>query len=181
MDWEEIKRKIYYRDDSLRDIYIPSTSRDDWKKWVDYVNQDFSIDWFNGRTEKDEKKIDFSIVEEYWGGNGDLCSTAKVFLGNIQVSAHFFEETEIENDIDPKEFNSIEDHEKLMRYMSGLSVLLDREIVLTPEDEHGFVLIKVKNNEEFLFTEGIDPPKRATTWLENFKMKFKNFKAKMGK
>ena len=39
IDWRELKNKIYYLDGSLRDIYIHGTTRDDWQKWVDFVNE----------------------------------------------------------------------------------------------------------------------------------------------
>lgn len=156
MNWTELKDKIYGRDGSWRDIYILQTNKFDWRKWADYVNQNCHVDWFNGKTGKDEDKIDFDIIEEFWNGNHDLCSTAKVFIGKIQINAHFFDYTEIENDIDPREFNSIEDHEKLVKYMSDLSILLDKEIILTPENDHEIILFKVYKND-IIFSKSINP------------------------
>ena len=158
MKWTELKSKIYYWDGSWRDIYVLKTVRHDWKKWVDYVNQNYSIDWFNGKTNIDEKKVDFNVIEEFWNGNLDLCSTAKVFIDKIQINAHFFDDTEMENDIDPREFNSVEDHDKLIKYMTDLSILLDKEVILTPENEHETVLIKV-NKDDVVFSNDIDPSK----------------------
>jgi hypothetical protein len=150
MNWTELKEKIYHWDGSWRDIYVLKTCRADWKKWVDFVNQNYRIEWFNGKTEKNENKIDFNTIEEFWNGDHDLCSTAKVFIDKIQINAHFFADSELENDIDPREFNSLEDHNKLTKYMSDLSVLLDKEVILTPENEHETILFKVnKNNIEF--------------------------------
>jgi hypothetical protein len=158
MNWTDLKDKIYYWDGSWLDIYVLQTNRVDWKIWVDYVNKNYRIDWFNGKADKDENQIDFSVIEEFWGGDQDLCSSAKVFIDKIQINAHFFDESEIENDIDPREFNSIDDHNKLIKYMSEISILLDKEIILTPENEHETVLLKViKDNIEF--SENIDPAK----------------------
>lgn len=156
MNWTDLKDKIYYWDGSLRDIYVLKTNRTDWKIWVDYVNKNYRIDWFNGKTEKDENQIEFSVIEEFWSGDHDLFLPARVFIDKIQINAHFFDETEMENDIDPREFNTIEDHNKLIKYMSALSTLLDKEVILTPENEHEKVLFKVnKNNIEF--SENINP------------------------
>lgn len=88
----------------------------------------------------------------------DLCSTAKVFIDKFQINTHFFDHVEIESDIDPREFNSIEDHSKLIKYMSNLSTLLDKEIILTPENEHQTILFKV-SGESIHFSENIDPAK----------------------
>ena len=158
MKWTELKNKIYYWDGSWRDIYVLNTARHDWKIWVDYVNKNYPIDWFNGKTNTDEKKIDFNVIEEFWSGNLDLCSTAKIFIDKIQINAHFFDDTEMENDIDPREFNSFEDHEKLIKYMTDLSILLDKEVILTPENEHETVLFKVNKNV-VAFSQDIDPSK----------------------
>jgi hypothetical protein len=158
MNWTELKNKIYYWDGSWRDIYVLGTLRPDWKKWVDYVNQNYTIDWFNGKTDKDERNIDFNVIEEFWNGDHDLCSTAKVFIDKIQINAHFFDDTEMENDIDPREFNSIEDHDKLIKYMTDISILLDKEVILTPENEHETVLIKV-NKDNVDFSHDIEPSK----------------------
>src|SRR5690606_28018568 len=130
----------------------------DWRKWADYVNQNCHVDWFNCKTGKDEDKIDFDIIEEFWNGNHDLCSTAKVFIGKIQINAHFFDDTEMENDIDPREFNSIEDHDKLIKYMIDISILLDKIVILTPENERETVLLKVNKND-VVFSNDFDPGK----------------------
>jgi hypothetical protein len=158
MNWTDLKDKIYYWDGSWRDLYVLQTTRADWKIWVDYVNRNYRIEWFNSKADKDENQIDFSVIEEFWSGDHDLCSTAKVFIDKIQINAHFFDETEMENDIDPREFNSIDDHNKLIKYMSDLSILFDKEVILTPENEHETFLLKViKNNVEF--SEKIEPAK----------------------
>lgn len=103
------------------------------------------------KTNQEENKIDFEVVLEYWAGNHDCCSTAKIFIGAIQINAHFFDQEEIENDIDPREFNNQEDHEVLMEYLKGLSIVLEKEVLLTMEDSPEEILLKVKGKEiEFL-------------------------------
>lgn len=156
MTWSELQNKIYYWDGAWRDLYIFQTTREDWQKWVNYVNQNHRIDWYNGKTAKDESKIDFRVVDEFWNGNHDLSSTAKVFIDTIQINAHFFMDTEIENDIDPREFESIEDHYKLIQYMTDLSNLLDKPVILTPENEPETALIKV-------YRTSINYPKNSIT------------------
>ena len=88
----------------------------DWAKWIVLVHKHYRIQWYNGKTKQDETTIDFDIIMQFWKGNHDLRSTANVFLDEIQVNAHFFQEHVIENDIDPREFQTIEDHQKLMQY-----------------------------------------------------------------
>ncbi len=156
MNWTELKEKIYYWDGSWRDIYLLETSLDDNLKWINFVNENYRIEWFNGLTQKDENKIDFEVVKQFWNGNHDFCSTAKVFIENIQINNHFFIDKEIENDIDPREINSIEDHERILKYMSDLSLLLDKPIILTPENDKEIVLMKV-SKDGIEYSDNIDP------------------------
>jgi hypothetical protein len=143
MNWIDLKNNIYYCDGSLRDIYILDINKSDWKKWVDYVNNNYKVIWFNGLLSKDENQINFSVIDDYWEGKHDLCSTAKICINDFQINTHFFDDSEIENDIDPREFNSIDDHNKLIKYLIDLSTLLDKEIILTPENEQETVLLRI--------------------------------------
>jgi hypothetical protein len=143
MNWTEIKEKIYYCDGSLRDIYILQTNMEDNKKWTDFVNEHYTVKWFNGLTQTDEKEIDFEVIKGYLNREHDLCSSASIFLDKIQINNHFFIDSEIENDISPKEINSLQDHERIISYMIGISKILNKPIILTPENEQGTILIKV--------------------------------------
>lgn len=146
MNWTELKQKIYYWDGAYRDIYILQTSVEDNKKWADYVNDKYQIEWFNGVTQTDETKIDFAVIKEFWNGNLDLFSTAKVYIDKVQINNHFYIDTEIENDIDPTEINSISDHEGVVKYMTDLSNLLGKPVILTPENEQETILMKVSKS-----------------------------------
>ena len=69
-------------------------------------------------TETTKDKIDFSIILEYWMGKKDSSAMATVYVDNIVIKAYFFDDQEIENDITPTEFNSIDDHKRLMKIMT---------------------------------------------------------------
>jgi len=155
MNWTELKEKVYYRDGSWLDIYILRTSLEDNEKWTDYVNENYRIEWFNALTQADENRISFDVIKEFWNGNQDLCSTAKVFIDKVQINNHFFTDTEIENDIDPREINSMEDHERVIKYMTDLSKLLDKPLILTPENEQETILIIVSKNQ-VAYSKNID-------------------------
>ena len=95
----------------------------------------------------DERKIDFEVIKGYFNGEHKLCSSASIFIDKIQINNHFFIDTEIENDISPKEIKSIDDHNKLIRYMTELSKVLDKKVILTPENEVETILISVNKDE----------------------------------
>lgn len=147
MNWTDLKSSIYYWDGSWRDIYIRRTNITDWKKWVDHVNNYYLLDCYNGKTKTHENQIDFKVIEEFWSGEHDLCSSAKIFIEKVQINVHFFDSTEMENDIDPREFNSIDDHNKLVKYMADISKLLNKTLILTPENEQETILFKVDGDK----------------------------------
>jgi len=89
---------------------------------MNFVNDNFKISWFNFRTEKDETKIDPTVVQECCNGKSEFNSTATVYLTDrIEIKAHFFDNSEFENDIDPGEFLNMQDHQQLMNYMKQVS------------------------------------------------------------
>ena len=149
-----MKNGIYCWEGSWLDLYVQHTTSEDWKKWVLFVNEQYRIDWHNGQTQKDELRIDFKVIEAYWAGDAKLCSTARIFLNDhIQVNAHFFEAATLENDIDPRDFKTIEDHNVLIDYMKGISMRLDKPIILTPENCPEIPLIQVEDNSVEISTD----------------------------
>lgn len=133
MKWEDIKINIYHEDGSLRDIYIRNVTLDDWRRWVEYVNINFRIDFKIGSAHLGNK-IDFDLVIAYWKDDKHEDLSACINLGDIIVNCFFFDKNEIENDITPKEIKSLEDHEKLLEYLKNISILLGRRVELTEEN-----------------------------------------------
>ena len=145
MNWNHLKKEIYFWDGSWRDIYVHSTSANDWKIWVDFVNQNFKVEFYNGLLKKKEPRIDFSVIQDHWKGNHEFMSSARVFIDdNIQVNAHFFDDSEIENDIDPCAFKSMDDHNKLLEYLKELSKKLEKEVTVSLENCPKMIFIKIK-------------------------------------
>jgi len=151
MSWEELKRRIYHEDGSLRDIYIRNITPDDWKRWVDYVNSSYVVDFEVGNTVR-RNKIDFEVVVAYWKGQEHQCPSASIHIGNIIVKTYFFVENEIENDIAPKEITTLQDHERIIEYLKNISKLLGRPVELTEENyQDPKELLMVVHEEQVIF------------------------------
>ena len=148
--WIELKQMIYHWDGSWRDVYVPGTDVEDWNKWSNLVNQKYTLRWYNPATGTTEDSIDFAVLQPYlqqgvYGG-----STVNFWIApSIQINAHFFEATRIENDIDPREFNSIEDHLELLKYLKNVNQLLHKEVILTYENDIQHPLVKVAGNVRY--------------------------------
>src|SRR6218665_833841 len=153
MAWENIKQNIYYSDGSLRDIYILNSTRADWKKWVNYINENYEVKFIYYNDEGKEiinDKINFQIVIDYWGNNLDSVLNAEFLINKVIFKCYFFSDTEIENDICPNDVKDIEQHNSIVEYMKFISKLLNKEIMLTPEnykESLDYKLITVNNDE----------------------------------
>jgi len=75
INWEILRKKIYYIDGSLRDIYVKNTSMEDWEKWIDLLNASYKLEFYNGQSGLIESQIDKNIVFDYWNGKTDLLRT----------------------------------------------------------------------------------------------------------
>src|ERR1700743_2724377 len=106
MNWQQLRNNIYYLDGSLRDIYVHGTTKDDWVKWVDFVNQNYKVSFNPVGTNAVENKINVNkAFENCFNSEEDDCSIATVFIDDILIQIYFFVSEEIENDITPVEIN----------------------------------------------------------------------------
>lgn len=152
MNWEYLKENIYFSDGSLRDIYVLNTSRIDWKRWIDFVNKNYKIEFNyfdNDGKFASSKTIISEKVFECWDRINDFVVDATLNISGILVKCYFFSEDEIENDITPLEIKSLEHHHQLMGYLSSVSKILDKEVILTIENYSSSLekLITINNDQ----------------------------------
>jgi hypothetical protein len=146
-DWRTLKNKIYFEDGSLRDIYVFGTDIHDWRKWADLMNEKYKVEFYDAKTELTKDKIDFGTVEECWTQKDREWITATIKLGAVNIRCHFFIDSEIENDIDPRELKSLDDHSNVLKYLRDISVTLDKDVFVTTENTEDDKLISVRENE----------------------------------
>lgn len=147
--WEELRRGVYNIDGSYRDIYVLQTNRQDWSNWIAFVNGHYPVRWeAEGYNDGQPlKKIEADFIAQRWQlASERLTVLGSVFLEQVQVNCHFFVDTEIENDIDPKQILSLADHERLMSYLVGLSTALGKEVIVTEENAEEAVWIRVNGS-----------------------------------
>ncbi|MBJ6110783.1 hypothetical protein JAO73_17295 [Hymenobacter sp. BT523] len=134
VSWEELQQHIYDVDGSWRDIYVLDATRADWKLWADFVNANYRVEFYDGESIR-LNQIDFAAVEQLWNSHGQANMLgAGFFVGEIDIRCHFFQDDEIENDIDPRNITSFAVHQQLLDYLMRLSQALGKEVVLTAEN-----------------------------------------------
>lgn len=133
LSWADVKRYIYTSDGSLPDTYVLDTTRDDWRKWVDFVNATYKV-MFRDAHEQEHECIDFTAVLKCWDHNeADGWPFASISVGEVQVNCFFLAEDIIDGDIDPRQFKQPEDHLQLMNYLMSLSTMLGKKVVMLSE------------------------------------------------
>ncbi|MFT5618510.1 MAG: hypothetical protein ACI85I_001745 [Arenicella sp.] len=151
ISWEAFKQKVYYSDSGiLMDVLVLNTTLADWEIWVDFVNRNYRVEWYKMESEIPKERIDFGFVEKNLLGNATHANSAHIFTGKIQINSHFFWHEEIENDLDPREFKTIEEHYSLIEFLIKMSTVLEKEVIVTPENGREYILISV-NQEKVEF------------------------------
>jgi hypothetical protein len=147
MDWHTLKEEVYYEDGSLRDIYVLDTSIEDWRKWSELINQKYKVRFYDGRTEQWMDQVDFGTVDAHWAGEVEATSSAVITVGTFEINCHFFVPDELENDIHPEEFQSLNHHNQLMEYLVAVSKHLNKKVLLTDENRRTSASIEVDKGQ----------------------------------
>lgn len=116
ISWKSIKEEIYYEDGSLRDIYVFDTNKEDWKVWSNLIKEKYQVEFYNGRTQQTEEKIDVEELLNYFTAPDDFqdVNKANIKLGKVTIICQLHYESEMESDIDPREVKSEEDHQAIL-------------------------------------------------------------------
>ncbi|KAA9326036.1 hypothetical protein [Adhaeribacter soli] len=143
--WKTIKEEIYYEDGSLRDIYIFDTNKEDWKAWSNLVNEKYKVEFYNGRTQKTETRIEVNELLKYFTAPEDFKDVNKAYirLGEVTIVCQVHYESEMESDIDPKEVKTEGDHLAILEYLKEISSTLKKKVIVTSEMTPRAVLFEV--------------------------------------
>ncbi|MCB2407923.1 hypothetical protein [Hymenobacter lucidus] len=136
LSWEVLKKHVYRSDGSLPDVIVLDTNRDDWRRWVDFVQANYPVRFlYRGDEEPlEQEKIDLAAVFTYW--DNDLPGNAPfayVTIGRIQFNCFFLSDDTIDCDIDPREIKEQDDHAQLLHFLTSVAALLGKKIVVVEE------------------------------------------------
>jgi hypothetical protein len=139
-NWEEIKW-IFEPDGALRDIYVENVDIEDWKILIDYLNTNYTVKYSSSEVNKINKDYVIQLLTDLTG-EMDL-KTVSIIIDNIIINSHFFSINEIEFDIKPEEIDSVISYEKVLSFMNEISRILNKQLILTGENQIECPLIKV--------------------------------------
>ena len=150
MNWETIKSKIYLYEGQLKEIVVYNTSEEYWKKWIEYVNDNYKLEW-NYYDEMKFNKIDFNRIKYFWDHPEKCYQTSCIFyIDNIQIGECFWEPNTLVNFFWPYDIITENNHNKIIEYMKNVSKIMENDIFLNDENQSRNQLfcyqMKINNN-----------------------------------
>ncbi|MEH7389634.1 hypothetical protein V7149_19980 [Bacillus sp. JJ1503] len=135
--------KVFFKDGSLRDIYIVDVDLTDWQKFFDWIRTSpWDIVYYKDGQETEYEETD----DAHFLKDNDYHILMSININGVLINCHFFSEDEIEFDIDPKEVKSITVVIAVFKFMKSLSKILDKESILTGENSPEYPLVTVKSD-----------------------------------
>jgi hypothetical protein len=129
--WEICKQDFDWdSDDSWRDIYVHSTTLDDWRSLYSLLRQNHSPEYF---VDNSPNAIP-NTIEEIMAAHKEASPFLRFRVESILVCCHFFFPDEIEFSIDPREITSQENLNTLLGFMRQVGNAINKQVILTPEN-----------------------------------------------
>jgi hypothetical protein len=118
--------------DSLWDVYLLGTDRGDWQRLLDWLRgSGIPLSFIRGAASEavpDDVIDAFALREDQ-----DTC-TLFIDPNGIRINTHFFIESEIELDLDPRDVRNASDLTRLQVFLTCIAGLLGRPVLITPEN-----------------------------------------------
>lgn len=136
---------IIYIDGSWRDIYIENTDLSDWNRFLDYLRINNTETTFH----KDSEIIGNQgyRADAIFRMKEDSCVCLCIKCSTTKINCHFFDESEIELDLDPNDIQDIGEFNKVMNFIEDLCQYIGKPAILTPENTKSCVLIAFEQLE----------------------------------
>jgi hypothetical protein len=145
-------------DGSYRDLYVRSTSLNDWHDFLKFVDAtryrlSFQIDGTPAQTPSDATLL----------FTADTHPLLQIHLEGVTLHCHFFLVEEIELDLDPQELTDDHDGARadaILAFMAELGEALRKPVLMTAENAPDAVMFRYDPATEQITYE---PPSEATT------------------
>ena len=127
-------KEVFVRDGSLRDIWVFESNPDEWQTLLDWLGSNYSLTYFESVDNlKAAVPSPLPSFGEIWEKQNGLSQFLHIQCTDFVVCVRFFSEFHIEMDVVPNEIDRAEKAWSVFKLMSGISRLLKKEVILTPE------------------------------------------------
>ena len=134
-----------YVDGSWRDIYALNASDAELNRFIAFIRPLLREDSFQVGGEVVQMPPTYREARNH---SSDLVRFVSIPVGAGYLNCHFFCDDELELDFRPQDYNSPEQWIHLDGFLQGLSEAMQRELIVTLENQSDIVLIKYPNGEQ---------------------------------
>lgn len=154
---KSIYEEAFECDGSYRDLYVRSTSLNDWRDFLKFVNATRYRLSFQVNGTPAQMPSDATLLF-----SADIHPLLQIHLGGVTLNCHFFFADEIELDLDPQELTDDDDDAKadaILAFMAELGEALRKPVLMTVENAPDAVTFRYDPATEQITYE---PPSEAT-------------------
>lgn len=137
--WNMVATEFLW-DGSWRDICVRDAQFDDWQVAIQAIlasglRTTFLVDGSNVPLPTD--------VTHVFEKRREATVLLTVIMRAVQLNCHFFDEAEIEFDLDPRQVTAQAELDDILAFMTLLAVTTQKPAVMTPENMHNAPFIQV--------------------------------------
>jgi hypothetical protein len=135
-----IHQEAFARDGSHRDLYVRSTSLNDWHSFLKFV--DSSRYRHTCQINGTPSRVPSEVTRLFSADTGALL---QIHLGGVTLNCHFFRVDEIELDLDPEELTHDDDcssADAILVFMARLGQKLKKPVRMTAENARDDVIVE---------------------------------------
>ncbi|MEK4733051.1 MULTISPECIES: protein export chaperone secb [unclassified Paenibacillus] len=140
MNYDEVMNEVFFKDGSLRDIYVLDTDIQVWALIFDYLESDR----INYRVTIDGLITKIRDIAELLRIKKEASIGITIEYSEIDICGYFYEGSVIEFDVSPIQINSEKKIDVLMNFLKDLSRKLNKTIIITPEMTMEELLVQVE-------------------------------------
>ena len=131
MTWDDYKKAFEFNG-TWRDIYITETELKDWKTLLEFLAEgSYPVKFLvNGA----EQPLHTNVWQIFQDQKKDLMPLLSIDISGVAITSHFFDQNEIEFDLDPREVTDSSKAEAILDFMKQIGDELDKPVHLTEED-----------------------------------------------
>ena len=151
-DWDDLKAEFVW-EGSWRDICVADTSIADWQAALEMIGDaGFRLKFTNDGAECTPPEDALQI----FGQPRETTFFLAVFVGGVQLNCHFFAESEVEFDLDPREVVGQAELDAVLSFMRKLAASTRKSAVMTPENAHEVAFLRVapSGDVQYISTDG---------------------------
>lgn len=140
LPWDTVRGEFVF-DGSWRDIVVFGTDLNDWQRMLDAIRSGgYEVAYYRA-----DKPSDLPAkASDAFPLPGESDRRLSVWFAEVLANCHFFQDNEIEFDVDPREVKGQRELDALFEFMRCLAQAVNKSVLLTAENMPEIVVFRVR-------------------------------------